>query len=312
MVSHLLNLRDLSPGALADILRLAVEIKTDPARFRTAADRKGLLLLFEKTSTRTALSYQSAIARMGGYSVVLDWQKSNFAITPVEYEAQYVSRNSDLIMARLRSHTTLRRLAASSQVPVINGCDDRYHPSQALADFLTILEISGRFDGVTLCYVGVRNNVANSLIEGCLALGVRLLLVTPLIHERAVDPELDALATSSKLVERREDLATAAREADYVYTDTWVDMEYFNDPEYAAEKRRRVELMTPFQVNRENLGGANPWLMHDMPIHPGYEISADLVESERSVIYHQAENRMHAQQALLLHLLGSSGRVVTG
>jgi ornithine carbamoyltransferase len=307
MVSHLLNLRDLSPGALADILRLAKEIKANPTRFRTAADRKGLLLLFEKTSTRTALSYQSAIARMGGYSVVLDWQKSNFAITPVEYEAQYVSRNSDLIMARLRSHATLRRLAASSQVPVINGCDDRYHPSQALADFLTILEISGRFDGVTLCYVGVHNNVANSLIEGCLALGVRLVLVTPLRNERAVDPELEALAAASKLVERREDLATAAREADYVYTDTWVDMEYFDDPEYAAEKQRRVELMMPFQVNRESLGGANPWLMHDMPIHPGYEISADLVESERSVIYHQAENRMHAQQALLLHLLGARG-----
>lgn len=307
MASHLLKLRDLSPGALADILRLAIQIKADPTRFRSAADRKGLLLLFEKTSTRTALSYQSAIARMGGYSVVLDWKKSNFPITPVEYETQYVSRNSDLIMARLRSHTTLCRLAASSQVPVINGCDDRYHPSQALADFLTILEVSGRFNGVTLCYVGVHNNVANSLIEGCLTLGVRLLLVTPLTHERAVDPELEALAADSELVERREDLATAAREADYVYTDTWVDMEYFDDPEYAAEKRRRVELMTPFQVNRKNLGGADPWLMHDMPIHPGYEISAELVESERSVIYRQAENRMHAQQALLLNLLGVGG-----
>lgn len=307
MAAHLLKLRDLGPTALADILRQAVEIKADPARFRHAADGCGLLMLFEKSSTRTALSYQSAIARMGGYSVVLDWHKSNFAITPVEYETQYVSRNSDIIVARLRSHDTLRKLAGSSQVPVINGCDDRYHPSQALADFLTILEVSGRFDGVTLCYVGVRNNVANCLVEGCIALGVRLVLVTPLTHENAVDPELEQYALASGLVEYRNDLASAARAADFVYTDTWVDMEYFDDPAYAAEKERRIKLMTPFQINRENLGGADPWIMHDMPIHPGYEISADMVESERSVIYQQAENRMYAQQALLLHLLGSQG-----
>lgn len=303
MASHLLNLRDLDPSAVVDILRQAVEIKADPARFRRAADGRGLLMLFEKTSTRTALSYQSAIARMGGYSVVLDWHKSNFPITPIEYETRYVSRNSDIIVARLRSHTTLRKLASSSQVPVINGCDDRYHPSQALADFLTILEVSGRFDGVTLCYVGVHNNVANSLIEGCIALGVRLLLVTPLTQESAVDRELERQALASGLVERRDDLTSAAQEADFVYTDTWIDMEYFTDPGYAGEKEQRIKLMTPFQVNRQNLGGADPWIMHDMPIHPGYEISAGMVESERSIIYQQAENRMHAQQALLLHLL---------
>ncbi|MBW0009798.1 MAG: hypothetical protein JO063_06730 [Pseudonocardiales bacterium] len=301
-----MRLRDLAPNTVGDILRQAVEIKADPARFRHAADGRGLLMLFEKTSTRTALSYQSAIARMGGYSVVLDWHRSNFPITPVEYEAQYVSRNSDIIVARLRSHSTLRRLAGSSRVPVINGCDDRYHPSQALADFLTILEVSGRFDGVTLCYVGVHNNVANSLVEGCIALGVRLLLVTPLIHESAVDQELEQQALASGLVERRDDLASAAHEADFVYTDTWVDMEYFNDQAYAEEKEHRIKLMIPFQVNRRNLGGADPWIMHDMPIHPDYEISADMVESERSIIYQQAENRMHAQQALLLHLLGAT------
>ncbi|MGB6161351.1 MAG: hypothetical protein WCF33_12880 [Pseudonocardiaceae bacterium] len=304
MASHLLNLRDLSPDTVADILRQAVEIKADPVRFRRAADGRGLLMLFEKTSTRTTLSYQSAIARMGGYSVVLDWHKSNFSISPIEYETQYVSRNSDIIVARLRSHAMLRKLASSSQVPVINGCDDRYHPSQALADFMTILEVSGRFDGVTLCYVGVHNNVANSLVEGCIALGVRLLLVTPLTQEGAVDHELEHQALASGLVERRDDLASAAHEADFVYTDTWVDMEYFTDPAYAEEKKQRIKLMTPFQVNRQNLGGADPWIMHDMPIHPDYEISADMVESKRSVIYQQAENRMHAQQALLLHLLG--------
>lgn len=303
MPSHFLKLRDISPETLENLLRLAVKIKAEPDSVRAAADRKGLLLLFEKTSTRTSLSFQSAIARMGGYSVVMDWRQSNFPITAIEFETQYISRNCDVIMARLRSHASLRRLAAASQVPVINGCDDRYHPTQALADFLTILEVSGRFDGTTLCYVGVHNNVANCLIEGCVALGVRLLLVTPLTNPDALDPELESLAAASGLVERRPDLASAAREADYVYTDTWVDMEHFDAPEYADEQRKRIETMRPFQVNRDNLGGANPYLMHDMPIHPGYEIATELVESERSVIYRQAENRMYAEQALLLHLL---------
>jgi ornithine carbamoyltransferase len=303
-VSNLLKLADLEPETLAGILDTAVEIKSDPRRFRDAADRRGLLMLFEKTSTRTALSFQSAIARMGGYSVVLDWHKSNFAISSVEYETQYASRNCDIIVARLRSHDTLRALAANSQVPVINGCDDKFHPSQALADFLTILEINGRFDGATLCYVGVHNNVANCLVEGAVALGVRLLLVTPMTNEGARDDELMKRALASGLVEHRDDLASAAKEADFVYTDTWVDMEYFDDPAYAEEKQRRLSALMPFQLNRENLGGADPWIMHDMPIHAGYEISADLVEGPRSVIYRQAENRMHAQQALLLHLLG--------
>lgn len=303
MPSHVLRLRDLSPTELKNILDHAVEIKSRPTDFHHAADARGLLMLFEKTSTRTALSFQSAIARLGGYSVVLDWDKSNFSISPLEYEAQYVSRNCDVIVARLRNHDSLRRLAANSQVPVVNGCDDRYHPSQALADFMTIREVAGRFDGVTLCYVGVRNNVANCLIEGCVALGVRLLLVVPVIQESARDDELDRLAKASGLVEYCDDLASAAAQADFVYTDTWVDMEYFNDPDYAQQNKKRVELLLPFQVNQDNLGDARPWVMHDMPIHPGYEISAEMVDDERSIIYQQAENRMHAQKALLLHLL---------
>ena len=159
-------------------------------------------MLFEKTSTRTTLSYQSAIAKMGGYSVVLDWDHSNFSISPVAYETQYASRNCDIIVARLLSHTTLLELAANSQVPVINGCDDRYHPSQALADFMTIAEVRGGFEDVTLCYVGVYNNVARCLVK-VVSHCIRLLLVTPLGSGDCVDVELDALAEQSGLIERR-------------------------------------------------------------------------------------------------------------
>lgn len=304
MPRHVLKLSDLAPDELREILQLARRIKENPAQYESAAHRRGLLLLFEKTSTRTALSYQSAIARLGGYSVVLEWHKTNYAITSVEYETQYVSRNCDVIMARVKSNRTLKTMADNSQVPVINGCDDQHHPSQALADFLTIAEVNGKLEGSTLCYVGVHNNVANSLIEGCAALGVRLLLVTPMANEQAVAAGVEPRVADSGLIEHRDSLAEAAAEADFVYTDTWVDMEFFSDPAFEEEKRRRVELMQPFQLNRENLGGAQPWIMHDMPIHAGYEISADLVDSERSIIYQQAENRMWAQAALLLHLLG--------
>jgi ornithine carbamoyltransferase len=304
MPAHVLRLRDLPAADLDAVIRRGLELKSTHDRRWRPLEGRGLLLLFEKTSTRTTVSYQAAMGQLGGYSIVLSWRDSNFSISPIAHEAQYVSRNCDLIMARLLTHDALREVAANSLVPVINGCDDRHHPSQALADFLTILEVAGKLAGVTLCYVGVRNNVANSLIEGSMALGVRLLLVTPLSNTSAVDAELDRAAAASGLVEYREDLAAAAREADFVYTDTWVDMENFDDPGYADEKMRRMKIMAPFRVNRENLGDADPWIMHDMPIHPGFEIAEDMIRSPRSVIYRQAENRLHAQKALLLHLLG--------
>jgi ornithine carbamoyltransferase len=304
MVEHILRLRDLSAADLETVIRRGLELKSNPDLSWRPLEGRGLLLLFEKTSTRTTVSYQAAMGQLGGYSIVLSWKDSNFSISPISHETRYVSRNCDVIMARLLTHSALREVAANSSVPVINGCDDRYHPSQALADFMTILEVAGKLAGVTLCYVGVRNNVANSLIEGSMALGVRLLLVTPLSNPAAADEELDRMAAASGLVEYRDDLAVAASEADFIYTDTWVDMENFGDPSYATEKDRRVKIMSPYQLNRENLGDADPWVMHDMPIHPGFEISEDLVESPRSVIYQQAENRMHAQKALLLHLLG--------
>jgi ornithine carbamoyltransferase len=303
-MQHVLKLRDLPGEAIDSIVRRALEIKNAGDLSWRPLQGRGMLLLFEKTSTRTSLSFQSAMAQLGGYSVVLNWRESNFAISPIRYEIRYASRNCDLVMARLITHASLRELAHYSSVPVINGCDERYHPSQALADFMTILEVSGRLAGNTLCYAGVRNNVSNSLLEGCLALGVRLLLVTPVERPDAVDAELDDLARKSGLVEWRDSLADAAKEADFVYTDTWIDMEHFDNPAYADEKQRRIELMAPFQVNAKNLAGADPWIMHDMPIHPGYEISEDAVESPKSIIFQQSENRMHAEKALVLHLLG--------
>lgn len=302
-MKHVLTMKELSGQEITDIVTEAVKIKQHPENYYSTLGKKGLLLLFQKTSTRTNLSFQSAINQLGGYAVVLDWDKSNFSISESKYEVQYASRNCDVIMARLKKHADLLELANHSQVPVINGCDEKYHPSQALADLLTIYEIKHTFDGVTLTYTGVLNNVANTLIIAALKVGLKLQLVTPIINEASWDEELMDQAKKSGLVTQLDDLKQAAATTDFVYTDTWVDMEFINDPAYQEEKQKRVETMSPFAITAENLGGHRPYIMHDMPIHPGFEIEEGLIESEKSVIYTQAENRMHAEKALLIHLL---------
>ncbi len=307
---HLLKLGDLSADELHEILKSAIAIKANPGEYRWKADAKGLLMLFEKTSTRTALSFQSAIAQLGGYAVVLDWKDSNFSLSPIGHETQYASRNSDLIVARLKHHKDLIELAANSEVPVINGCDDVQHPTQALADFMTILELAGELKGVRLAYVGVHNNVANSLLEGCLMLGVHLTLVTPIVNEASIDEDLLSQAQSSGLVDWSDDISVI-NQADFVYTDTWIDMENFDDPSYREEKGRRIEVMSPFQLNLDTVVSQHIHVMHDMPIHPGFEITDDLVADSRSVIYQQAENRMHVEKALILHLLSEKSSIAS-
>jgi ornithine carbamoyltransferase len=304
VLKHVLSLQEFNQAELTALIRKAIDLKQRPEAYHSACERKGILMLFQKTSTRTNLSFQSGMKRMGGYTVVMDWNASNWAVSPIKYEARYVSRNTDLIMARLKRHDDLAELAAHAAVPVINGCCDRYHPCQALADMMTIYEASGRFDGLTLTYVGIHNNVANSLAAACMTLGVRLLLVTPIVNEPSWDESLMKAALQSGLVERRDSLEKAIAESDYAYTDTWIDMEYYHDPAYAEEKQRRLEVMLPYQLSVRSLQGRKPYIMHDMPIHPGYEIEEALIEADHSIIYQQAENRMYAQQALMLHLLG--------
>lgn len=302
-MKHLLSLKEFDKETLLYIIKKGIEIKKDPHAFYHASERKGLFMLFQKTSTRTSLSFQSAINQMGGYSVMMDWDSSNFSISPIQYEARYASRNSDVIMARLKSHSDLLELAAYSEVPVINGCCEKYHPCQALADLMTIYEVAESFSGVTVTYVGIHNNVANSLIAGCITVGIKLLLVTPIINSPSWDEQLMQAAFQSGYIENLNSLSEAISRSDFVYTDTWVDMEFFHESHYQDEKNRRIEKMLPFQLNRKTLEGHSPYIMHDMPIHPGFEIEEELIESKRSIIYQQAENRMHVQKSLLLYLL---------
>jgi ornithine carbamoyltransferase len=280
-----------------------IEIKHNLKKYRAALEGKSLAMIFQKTSTRTRVSFEVAMTQLGGHALYIDWRTTNFALADIHDEVQYLSRNVDCIMARLLKNAELRAMAEASRVPVINGCDDRYHPSQAVADLITMKEKKGELQGLKLVYIGAHNNVCNSLIEGCTKTGVKITTLTPIVNEAARDQKLLENAEKTGLYETTLDVKKAVKDADFVYTDTWVDMEFFLDAKYAAENEKRVKLMMPYQINKELLKESNAYIMHDMPIHRGYEISADVIESPKSIIYEQSENRLHSAEAILLKLL---------
>jgi ornithine carbamoyltransferase len=245
------------------------------------------------------------MTQLGGHGLFIDWRTTNFTLADISDEIRYLSRNVDCIMARLLYNADLMKMADASRVPVINGCDEKYHPTQALADLITIKEKKGKLKGAKLVYIGVHNNVCNSLIEGCTKTGVKLTTVTPIFNEAARDEDLLAEAKKTGLWQSTLDAKKAVKEADFVYTDTWIDMEFFTDPKFAAEKEKRIKLMMPYQINAELLKGNDAYIMHDMPIHRGYEISAEAIENPKAVIYEQAENRLYSAKAILLKLMGA-------
>jgi ornithine carbamoyltransferase len=299
---HLINFKELSSQDLTDLVDLGVEIKHTPKKYRKAFEGKSAALIFQKTSTRTRVAFEVAATQLGGHGLFIDWRTTNFMLADITDEIRYLSRNVDCIMARLLYNADLMKMANASRVPVINGCDEKYHPSQALADLITIKEKKGTLKGAKLVYIGVHNNVCNSLIEGCTKTGVKLTTVTPISNEAARDDKLLAEAKKTGLWESTLDVKSAVKDADFVYTDTWIDMEFFTDPKFAAEKEKRIKLMMPYQINAELLKGSSAYIMHDMPIHRGYEISAEAIENPKAVIYEQAENRLYSAKAIMLKL----------
>jgi len=300
---HMINFKELSGQQLTQIIDKGVEIKHDPDKHRKSLDGMSLALIFQKTSTRTRISFEVAMTQLGGHGLFIDWRTTNFALADIGDETQYISRNVDCIMARLLKNADLENMARNSGVPVINGCDEKYHPSQAIADLITVKEKKGKLKGANLVYVGIHNNVCNSLVEGCTKTGVKITTVTPMFNEPARDKELLEEARRTGLWETTLDLKAAVKDADFVYTDTWVDMEFFSDPKFAAEKERRVKMMMPYQLNKELLKNSSAYVMHDMPIHRGYEITAEVIGSPTSVIYEQSENRLYSAKTILLKLL---------
>jgi ornithine carbamoyltransferase len=302
-MKHFLNFKGWNPREVEFLIDKAIEIKKESANYRTSLKDKSLAMIFQKTSTRTRVSFEVAMTQLGGHALYIDWMTTQFKLADIADEVRYLSRNVDCIMARLKKNADLMKMASASRVPVINGCDDKYHPCQAIADLMTVKEHKGHLKGLRLVYIGVHNNVCNSLIEACTMTGVQITTVTPVTHESALDEELLGKARKTGLYDSTLDVNNAVRDADAVYTDTWVDMELFLDPKFKEEKERRIELMMPYQINSELIGNSFALIMHDMPIHRGYEISAEVAEAPNSIIYEQAENRLHSEKAILLKLL---------
>jgi ornithine carbamoyltransferase len=302
---HLLNFKELPKQELTQLVDTAIAIKNYPQKYAKALEGKTAALVFQKTSTRTRVSFEVAMTQLGGHGLFLDWRTTNFAMADLSDEIGYLSRNTDCIMARLLYNADLEKIATNSHVPVINGCDEKYHPSQAIADLITIKEKKGTLSGAKLVYVGVHNNVTNSLIEACTKTGVKITTVCPIFNEASRDNELLNDAEKTGLWESTLNLKNAVSNADFVYTDTWVDMEFFTDPKYAEEKEKRIKLMMPYQINAELLKDTNAYIMHDMPIHRDYEITTDAIENPKSIIYEQAENRLYSAKAILLKLIGA-------
>jgi len=303
---HLLTLKDWSPKQIEDVIELSIQIKKNQSQYRTSLKDKSLAMIFQKTSTRTRVSFEVAMTQLGGHAVFLDWRTTNFILADIRDETRYLSRNVDCIMARLLKNVDLKAMAEASRVPVINGCAEKYHPCQAISDLMTIKEKKKRLKGLNLTYIGIHNNVCNSLIEGCTKVGMEITTVTPMVNEPSLDKELIERAKQTGLYKTTLDVKEAVKESDVVYTDTWVDMEFFSNPKFKEEKEKRIKLMKPYQVNAELLKGSHALIMHDMPMHRGYEISEDAIESPNSIIYDQSENRLHSSKGILLKLLGKA------
>ncbi|MBN1954729.1 MAG: ornithine carbamoyltransferase [Anaerolineae bacterium] len=305
-MKHYLSIADLAPQELQRLLNLAVELKEEWKRGGNPPLLKGktLAMVFQKPSLRTRVSFDMAMIHLGGQALYL----SPFEIQLGKREsvpdvARVISRYTDAIMARVFAHSDILALAKYSRVPVINGLSDYNHPCQGLADLLTIVENKGAaLQGKKLTFIGDGNNVATSLLFGACKLGMDFAIVGPPGYNLPSDVwELGqrfAAESGSQLL-ATDDLAPAVAGSDVIYTDVWASM----GQEEEAQERARI--FAPYQVNRELLAQAHDdvIVMHCLPAHRGYEITDEVADGPHSVLWDQAENRMHAQKAILVDLL---------
>ena len=305
---NLISLADLSPEHTRELLDVAALLKAEvkAGHYRPLLAGKTLALLFQKPSLRTRVSFDVGMAQLGGRTVYLSPEEVQLGKREsVADVARVLSRYVDVIVARTFAHGDVELLARHASVPVVNGLSDFSHPCQALADYLTIYERLGRLAGVRLAYVGDGNNTANSLVFGGAKLGVSLVVASPSgygIGREVLAKAREATARFGGQITLTESPAEAVRGADVVYTDVWTSMGQEDEVE------RRHADFAGFQVNARLLALAAPGalVMHDLPAHRGEEITDDVIDGPQSVVYDQAENRMHAQKAVLALLLGAT------
>ena len=302
MPRHFLSLADQTTEELVFILDLARQIKLFPPAFADACRGRTLAMIFFKPSLRTRVSFETGIHQLGGQGIFLGPKDIQIhQRETVTDTVRALSRYVDAIMARVFHHADLEEMARVSAVPVINGLSELYHPCQALADLQTIREKKNRLEGLKLAYVGDGNNVAHSLLYG----GAHFGMTVSIAHPRGYAPDPTVLTRARDLAASRggaihvtEDPREGVADADVVYTDVWASMGQED------EREQRLKRFAGFQVNEElfSLARPNALFMHCLPAHRGEEVTDAVLEGPRSVVFDQAENRLHAQKALMVRL----------
>ncbi|NBU22459.1 MAG: ornithine carbamoyltransferase [Actinobacteria bacterium] len=303
MVRHFLKDDDITPAEQAEILDLAIALKKDPYREKVFAGPKTVAVIFDKTSTRTRVSFAVGIADLGGVPLIMDSGTSQLGgKESVADTARVLDRQVAQIVWRTYAQAGLEEMAKHSRVPVINSLSDSWHPCQLLADLMTIKEHFGHTDGVKIAYVGdAANNMGNSYLVACAMAGMHVSIAAPKGYQP--DPQVVQRAkeiakqfgTSIEIHERPED---AIRHSHVVATDTWVSMGM------EKEKQKRIKVFSDYTVTKRLLDLADPSVifLHCLPAYRGYEVAADVIDGPRSFIWEEAENRLHAQKALMVWL----------
>lgn len=305
MKKDLISLMDLSQQEILDLISFAKELKADnkAGRKHHLLEGKTLGMIFTKSSTRTRVSFEVGMYQLGGQALFLSSNDIQLGRGESIYDtANVLSRFLDGIMIRTFKHSDVTELAANATIPVINGLTDLLHPCQVLADLLTISEYKGELKGRKLCYVGDGNNMAHSLLYGCTKVGMDISVATPdkyKCDETVMSNALKIAEETGSKVEFTNNPEQAMKNADAVYTDTWVSMGMED------EKQQRIKDFAGFEVNRElmDIAKSDAIFLHCLPAYRGYEVSADVIDGKQSVIFDEAENRLHAQKAVMATLM---------
>jgi len=304
----LIAIRDFTVEEIAAILDKAADVKKNPDAYRKALDGMTLAMIFQKPSLRTRVTFETGMTQLHGHAIYLSPADAGLGKREsVADIARNLERWVDGIMARVFAHELVEDLAAHAKVPVINGLSDDFHPVQVLSDLLTIREAVGDFKGMKLAYVGDGNNMAHSLLAGAARTGLSISIATPSGYE----PRTDIVAWATEAgrqtgcaVDVSNDLARAVKGAQFIYTDVWASM----GQESEAQQRRGI--FSPYQVNGAvmKMAGTDPFFMHCLPAHRGDEVTDEVADAKKSLIFEQAENRLHLQKAVMVLLMGKDGQ----
>jgi len=306
-MKHLISLKDWSPEAIFEVLDLAMKVKAAPGQYAEVLKQKTLLMIFEKPSLRTRISFEAGMTQLGGHAIYYDMSTSPMGggKETIEDSIKVISRMCDMVMARLFKHGDILEMAEHAKIPIINALTDNSHPCQILADLLTIQEKKGDLKGLTLAYLGDGfNNVTHSLMYGCSKVGMNIRVGSPQGHMPAavvVEQCAEFAKASGSELLITDSAAEAVAGADVVYTDSW--MSYHIPKE---EESARIAVFTPYQVNAELMAQASSdaIFMNCLPAARGAEQTAEVIDGPQSVVFDEAENRLHAQKAVMLKLFG--------